>query len=73
MWESRQRHEVIVPQTTADVFKRDMGSGKEFLLGSKSFTAEELSSFVLRSLKADAEEYLGEPVTEASDQCARLL
>ena len=63
--ESAKARKLLYPQTTADVFKRDMGSGKEFLLGSKSFTAEELSSFVLRSLKADAEEYLGEPVTEA--------
>ena len=42
-----------------------MGSGRTFTLGDKSFTAEELSSFVLRALKEDAQAYLGMPVTEA--------
>jgi len=55
----------LFPDQTAQVFKRSMGSGRKFRLGSKEFTAEELSSFVLRSLKEDAETYLGEPVTEA--------
>lgn len=51
--------------STASVFKRDMGSGRKFQLLHKPFTAEELSSFVLRSLKEDAETFLGEPVEEA--------
>ena len=55
----------LYPDSSAAVFKRDMGSDKKFTLGSKQFTAEELSSFVLRSLKEDAEEFLGEEVTEA--------
>ena len=55
----------LYPETSASVFKRDMGSDKKFKLGEKEFTAEELSSFVLRSLKEDAEYFLGEPVTEA--------
>lgn len=42
-----------------------MGSGKKFHLGHKSFLAEELSSFVLRALKKDAEHHLRETVTEA--------
>ncbi len=55
----------LYPETSAAVFKRSMGSDKKFDLGSKQFTAEELSSFVLRSLKEDAETFLGEEVTEA--------
>ena len=55
----------LYPNTSAAVFKRDMGSDKKFTLGKREFTAEELSSFVLRSLKEDAEEFLGEEVTEA--------
>ncbi len=47
------------------MFKRSMGSGKKFRLGGREFRADELSSFVLRSLKEDAEAFLGEPVTEA--------
>lgn len=56
---------LLYPGSTASVFKRDMGSRKEFKLLHKTFTAEELSSFVLRALKEDAEYFLGEEVTEA--------
>lgn len=53
------------PEVTAAVFKRYMGSDKKIKLGKREFRAEELSSFVLKSLKADAEAFLGEAVTEA--------
>lgn len=53
------------PDLTAAVFKRSMGTEKEFQLGTKKFKAEELSSFVLRALKEDAESYLGDTVEEA--------
>ena len=56
---------LLYPGSAASVFKRDMGSGRKFNLLHKTFTAEELSSFVLRALKEDAESFLGEPVTEA--------
>ncbi|MEE3398292.1 MAG: molecular chaperone HscC [Eubacterium sp.] len=55
----------LYPESSAAVFKRDMGSDKKFNLGGKEFTAEELSSFVLRSLKEDAEAFLGEEIEEA--------
>ncbi|MBC3909332.1 molecular chaperone HscC [Undibacterium umbellatum] len=53
------------PERTAAVFKRYMGSDKKVRLGQKDFRAEELSALVLKSLKADAEAFLGEAVTEA--------
>lgn len=53
------------PERTAARFKRFMGSSKTYALGSRSFTPEELSSLVLRSLRQDAEAYLGETVEEA--------
>ena len=53
------------PDRSAAGFKRDMGTGRRFHLGERVFTPEDLSSFVLRSLKEDAERYLNEPVTEA--------
>lgn len=56
---------LLYPGSTASVFKRDMGSQRQFKLLHKTFTAEELSSFVLRAIKEDAEHYLGEEVTEA--------
>lgn len=56
-------------QSTALAFKRWMGSDKRITLRTgrheKSLRAEELSALVLQSLKADAEAFLGEPVTEA--------
>lgn len=63
--ETAQERKSLYPDTVADVFKRNMGSHKKYHLGNKDFTAMELSSFVLRSLKEDAEFFLGEPVTEA--------
>ena len=56
---------LLHPDRGASLFKRSMGSNKKFTLGEKTFTAEELSSFIIRALKEDAESYLGEPVTEA--------
>lgn len=53
------------PQRSASVFKRYMGSDKTLRLADKQFRAEELSAMVLRSLKADAEAFLGHAVDEA--------
>ncbi len=56
---------LLYPESAASVFKRDMGSKKQFKLLHKTFLAEELSALVLRALKEDAESYLKEEVTEA--------
>jgi len=56
---------LLHPLETASVFKRSMGTDREYVLGGRRFSAEDLSALVLRSLKEDAEVYLGEPVTEA--------
>lgn len=53
------------PQLTAASFKRYMGTQQEFDVGSNRFRAEELSALVLKSLKQDAEAFLGTTVTEA--------
>ncbi len=55
----------LYPDTVASAFKRSMGSDREYELSGKKYKPEELSSLILRALKEDAEEYLGEPVTEA--------
>lgn len=63
--ETAKERQILFPDSSASVFKRNMGSQKVYQLDGKRFTAEELSSFVLRSLKEDAEHYLQEPVEEA--------
>lgn len=63
--ESAAERMLLYPDSAASVFKRDMGSKRQYKLLHKTFLAEELSSFVLRALKEDAEHYLGEEVTEA--------
>ena len=60
--ETAKEYGILHPDRTAAVFKRAMGTSKKFDLAKHSFSAEELSSFVLRSLKEDAEEYLKEKV-----------
>jgi len=53
------------PELTAAAFKRHMGSARQITLGTRRFRAEEVSSFVIRALRSDAEAYLGTPVEEA--------
>ena len=53
------------PEMTAAVFKRSIGSKKVYRLGKTEFSPEELSAMVIRKLKEDAEEFLGEEVEEA--------
>ncbi|WP_234124359.1 molecular chaperone HscC [Clostridium hydrogenum] len=53
------------PQDTASAFKRYMGTSKLYKLGEYVFSPEDLSSFVLKSLKADAEAFLKEEISEA--------
>jgi molecular chaperone HscC len=62
---ARER-QVTHPAVTATAFKRWMGTQRSTrLVAEKTFRPEELSALVLRSLKADAEAFLKEPVTEA--------
>lgn len=53
------------PNLTVSAFKRYMGTEKQYKLGKYYFTPQELSSFVLKSLKADAEAFFGQKVEEA--------
>ncbi len=56
---------ITAPSATFAEFKRNMGTNYQYYGNGKYYTAEDLSSFVLRRLREDAEAYLGEEVTEA--------
>ena len=55
----------LYPDTVAQTFKRSMGTERDYVLSGRHFKPEELSAMVLRSLKEDAEQFLGKEVTEA--------
>ncbi len=63
--EAAKRQAVTNAERTISSIKRDMGSDRKIRIDGKSYTPQEISAIILRQLKADAESYLGEPVTQA--------
>ena len=63
--EAAKRQAVTNPDRTISSIKRDMGTDRRIHIDGKTYTPEQISSMILQQLKADAESYLGEPVTEA--------
>ncbi len=64
-----KRQAVSNPDRTVVSIKRHMGSDYKVNIDGKSYTPQEISAMILQKLKADAEAYLGEPVTEAVITC----
>ena len=63
--EVAKRQAITNPDRTIRSVKRDMGKAKKFKIDTKGYTAQEISARVLMKLKRDAEEYLGDSVTQA--------
>lgn len=63
--ETARERLTLYPDTVVKAFKRSMGTDREYVLSGRKFKPEDLSSFILKTLKEDAEKYLGEEVTEA--------
>ena len=60
-----KRQAITNPDRTVISIKREMGSNYKVNIDGKSYTPQEISAMILQKLKADAEAYLGQPVTEA--------
>ena len=63
--ETAKRQAVTNPERTIASIKRYMGSDHKVEIDGKTYTPQDISAMILAKLKADAESYLGEKVTEA--------
>ena len=60
-----KRQAITNPDRTVSSIKREMGTAYKVAIDGKSYTPQEISAMILQKLKADAEAYLGETVTQA--------
>ena len=63
--ETAKRQAITNPDRTIASIKRHMGSSYTVTIDGKTYTPQDISAMILAKLKADAESYLGQPITEA--------
>ncbi|HEC80993.1 MAG TPA: molecular chaperone DnaK, partial [Thermoplasmatales archaeon] len=63
--EPAKRQAVLNPEGTIQRIKRKMGTGEKVKIWGKEYTPEQISAFILQKIKRDAEDFIGEPITDA--------
>lgn len=63
--EAAKRQAVTNPEGTIHRIKRKMGRGEKVKVRDKSYSPEQISAFILQKIKKDAEDYIGEKITDA--------
>ncbi len=63
--ETAKRQAVTNPEGTVQRIKRKMGTSEKIKIRGKDYSPQQISAFILQKIKKDAEDFIGEPITEA--------